>query len=890
MKSGESIAESIKDSTKVYQKIIGDNMKANMQNDYKNLGSNLKDYQNFIKKYKLETQRDVDDMILRMHDLYDNKEQTEAMIDNFRNAMDEMERSSRQTSDSIKSDISGWLNLIQLNSIANSLDNNTSTLMESTKRLQKTGSGTHDEVIDYRGFVKGLTDELNKNSDDGLSRYNLKDMYADIATLVENTNISRMDTLKEISRPTMLAYKSMNVSLESIADFTGKLYEYAGIDSLKSEGLLDYVKTISKGMNVNEQNIIDNMAALQNTILAQAKSNGLSNDETVQLLKDVASTTTYLDSIGVDSGYVMGLMKDFLNDPYGDSYKTLSLLTGMDSDSMKDMMLSEGGMQNFVDILRESVSEKYAESDDLGKSFMENYGIDFDVAQQMYLANDELINTIKSAMADNVNNPETMEEAVNDQAISYKESIENSFSTTIDILTDIREKIGISANDIIAAISGFQTIKNLLGKGSGSGGLLGKLFGKGTSTAANAGGSAAGAAGSGLLASLKGLGSSAVLNLGVLGESLITAGGGSAAGASIGSLAAAGAGSVAGGLLGGAGLISGGVDIYKAIKGKNKDGTEMSGKEKQDLGFTGGTKIGMVGTGAAAGAAIGSIIPGLGTLVGGLVGAGVGGIGALLGGKSAGKALSDLWDTTKEKAADVWDSVSNWGIETWCKIKDKASEDWGKIKYIGSSVFSKLKDDAFEKLSKIGDFIKDPISSIKDTVTETVDKFKTGISDAVTKFKEFKDDPIGTIKDAASNAWSNVKSFYNDPLGYIRDSLAGKDSIPSYDVGTNYVPKDQLAMVHEGEAIIPKKYNDDNLETLRRTTSPSNQYNNDENIEKLLGAISVLSSKVDKILETFNNYADDTEKRYKDDKLSSKIKSNRDTMYSRLYGLFPSNK
>ena len=36
---------------------------------------------------------------------------------------------------------------------------------------------------------------------------------------------------------------------------------------------------------------------------------------------------------------------------------------------------------------------------------------------------------------------------------------------------------------------------------------------------------------------------------------------------------------------------------------------------------------------------------------------------------------------------------------------------------------------------------------------------------------------------------------------------AGGRSLPSYDVGTPYVPNDQLAMVHKGEAIIPAKYN-----------------------------------------------------------------------------------
>lgn len=36
---------------------------------------------------------------------------------------------------------------------------------------------------------------------------------------------------------------------------------------------------------------------------------------------------------------------------------------------------------------------------------------------------------------------------------------------------------------------------------------------------------------------------------------------------------------------------------------------------------------------------------------------------------------------------------------------------------------------------------------------------------------------------------------------------SGNFSVPSYAVGTNYVPNDQLAMIHKGEAIIPAAYN-----------------------------------------------------------------------------------
>ena len=38
-------------------------------------------------------------------------------------------------------------------------------------------------------------------------------------------------------------------------------------------------------------------------------------------------------------------------------------------------------------------------------------------------------------------------------------------------------------------------------------------------------------------------------------------------------------------------------------------------------------------------------------------------------------------------------------------------------------------------------------------------------------------------------------------------SVRGTRGVPSYDVGTNYVPNDMLANIHEGEMIVPKKFN-----------------------------------------------------------------------------------
>ena len=36
-------------------------------------------------------------------------------------------------------------------------------------------------------------------------------------------------------------------------------------------------------------------------------------------------------------------------------------------------------------------------------------------------------------------------------------------------------------------------------------------------------------------------------------------------------------------------------------------------------------------------------------------------------------------------------------------------------------------------------------------------------------------------------------------------------SIPQLDFGTNYVPNDMLAMIHQGEAVVPKKFNQNDM-------------------------------------------------------------------------------
>lgn len=94
---------------------------------------------------------------------------------------------------------------------------------------------------------------------------------------------------------------------------------------------------------------------------------------------------------------------------------------------------------------------------------------------------------------------------------------------------------------------------------------------------------------------------------------------------SAGALSGIGLGSVAGGVAGVAGLVHGAMDLYEGFTTDDKEKAEAYTK-------AGAVEMIGVGSGAIAGAAIGSVVPVLGTAAGALIGAGVGAIGSWIAG------------------------------------------------------------------------------------------------------------------------------------------------------------------------------------------------------------------------------------------------------------------
>lgn len=203
-------------------------------------------------------------------------------------------------------------------------------------------------------------------------------------------------------------------------------------------------------------------------------------------------------------------------------------------------------------------------------------------------------------------------------------------------------------------------------------------------------------------------------NLGVkLGSGAATAGG----------AATVGGASLLGGALGIAGIGSAAGNFINAATSKNK-----ATKKKEN--YRGGTKLGMVGGGAAAGALVGSAVPIVGTLAGGLIGAGVGGFAALTKGNKAGDHIRKNMDKIKkesEKSAKSWNVTSK-------QVKEIQK---GQEKYLGDNYLKNRKEALKDnnsltaKSQKYYSYNKDSIRKIREKYEPKSEKKKDWLRKSV---------------------------------------------------------------------------------------------------------------------------------------------------------------
>ncbi|NIK12877.1 phage tail tape measure protein [Alkalibacillus almallahensis] len=190
--------------------------------------------------------------------------------------------------------------------------------------------------------------------------------------------------------------------------------------------------------------------------------------------------------------------------------------------------------------------------------------------------------------------------------------------------------------------------------------------------------------------------------------------------------------------------------------------------------------------------------------------------------------VSTVWNWIKKTTQSVWNGIKNFFSSFWGGIKnifmtviqylrDRISNAWQWIKGITSSVWNGIKS----TLSGIWNGIKDTVSSVfngvKDTVLDVWNTIKSTTDDVwdgiVESIKGAINGVIGAINGMLNSisdisiSLPNVPDWVPGDMGGGSISFPNLPNIPKLDVGTNFVAQDGLAMLHQGEAVVPKEYN-----------------------------------------------------------------------------------
>lgn len=137
------------------------------------------------------------------------------------------------------------------------------------------------------------------------------------------------------------------------------------------------------------------------------------------------------------------------------------------------------------------------------------------------------------------------------------------------------------------------------------------------------------------------------------------------------------------------------------------------------------------------------------------------------------------------------------------------------------------------------------------TEDKDIDNTKNKINSLIKKpyTMKFSAD-TSAVLGSVTNAIGSIKTAFKK-IGF---------NIPSYDVGTDYVPRDQIAMIHEGERIVPKKYNNSQYMGNDETNSLLIELN--KNVLELANKPSILSVNGKELAKaTYSDYQEEGSRR-----------------------------
>jgi len=733
------------------------------------------------------------------------------------------------------STIYGFLDSLGLG--VRSLVNNSQRVLNDTNSIIKNTGYSLDTVQGFRGTlkdqVKSLNDYYMSVREDSRAPFNYNDALDLFTTIMNNSGITNMDFYEDYGKVFLKTATSMNINLSSLATFSDQFYKRYSFSSENMESLLTDIRKNSAGTSLTDEDLLQLVRENELAVAAYADRVATSQEEFTALQeqgnKALESSAAYFNSLGASNEQSIELVNFMMRaakDVTGPEAIAYNAITGRSSANILQDLFTDW----------ESVSNDLVSGlANLGDRELSNYGLSTaisgiynlsdtmkDVSQIFSIASRRSSTFMTSEEYVANREDKTSEDPIKDIYVGVEQSLTNIESVLTEDLakfqedthTDLSflEKIWNLLDRVFSSIAGIgigNFLTNLvLGRGAGN------ILGSGANAAAGAGGilSTAG----GLLA-------------------------GTATGITVGNLAGNAAGNLAEDL------------------GASR--TEADAIDTSTTLFTGGTSGVAVGVGTKA------------------LLAGAGAKGALSAGAVAGLG-----------AAKVLSPVA---LATYLMLKDSTANDelmyelykgdnyiLGYSPYMGYRVsFSddieykkdrkgkiKTYDDGEGHVFNTYDVLgKQPIIPLPEEFVDTFISTKDGIIRYGNSYLEIENGSLDIIDDSTriedlsslfeSTPHKNYKTsdgtlsmdiLPSKSMDSVEDSLV---EVNSFNVGTSKLLQDQLAVVHEGEAIIPSAYNPFDPEKYERlfrpTISLGSSINYSTILKEILASIKTISNPRD---------------------------------------------